>query len=55
MKAHKIEVDGIEYDGVCSKCDTYLSEATILKIGSNLYESNLCKGCLKENNLKIFN
>lgn len=53
MKAQRIEVDGFEYDGICSKCDTYLLDPVIIKIGSSFYESNLCKGCLKENQVKI--
>ena len=53
MKARKLEVDGFEYDGICSKCDTYLLDPVIIKIGSSLYESSLCKACMKENQLKI--
>lgn len=53
MKVQRIEVDGFEYDGICSKCDTYLLDPLIIKIGSGLYEGNLCKVCMKENQLKI--
>lgn len=53
MKARKLEVDGFEYDGICSKCDTYLLDPVIIKIGSGLYESSLCKACMKQNQLKI--
>lgn len=53
MKVQRIEVDGYEYDGICSKCDTYLFDPVIIKIGSSFYESSLCKACMKENQLRV--
>jgi len=55
MKARKIEVDGIEYDGLCTKCDAYINEPITIKIGSSLYESNLCKPCMGKTHLKGIN
>lgn len=55
MKARKIEVDDIEHDGLCTKCDSYINEPIIIRIGSGLYESNLCKSCMNKNNLTGIN
>lgn len=55
MKAKRIEVDAIEYDGLCTKCDAYINEPVIIKIGNSLYESNLCKPCMNKNNLTGIN
>ncbi len=55
MKARKIEVDDIEHDGLCTKCDSYINEPVIIKIGDGLYESNLCKSCMTEDNLTGIN
>ncbi len=55
MKARKIEVDAIDYDGLCTKCDAYINEPVIIKIGNSLYESNLCKPCMSKTYLKGIN
>lgn len=55
MKARKIEVDDIEHDGLCTKCDAYINEPIIIRIGSGLYESNLCKPCMGKTHLKGIN
>jgi hypothetical protein len=55
MKARKIEVDAMEYDGLCSKCDSYINEPVIIRIGNGLYESNLCKPCMSKNRIKGIN